>query len=241
MKPCVGIPQARTAGFSLLEMMISVSVLFIIAGGAFSAMVYSQKSYQGTSQRVYMHAGVRGAAELMAQEIGQAGAGPYSGAGEVGVYPTGIYSVSATTLSLYGDMNGDGNLWYIQYVCDGTTNHTLTRSATCFQGSGGGCTVSSSIATAVTLVENVQPNPPTSSPTPCFQSGTTTAGSYTIFSQIIFTITVQTPYVDPQTGSYVTMTKSLLNLAPRNMMSAIELANVGMTNRLLATPTSLPH
>jgi prepilin-type N-terminal cleavage/methylation domain-containing protein len=238
MKPCVGMPQARSAGFSLLEMMISVAVLFVIAGGAFSAMVYSQKSYQGTSQRVYMHAGVRGAAELMAQEIGQAGAGPYSGTGEVGVYPTGIYSVSATTLSLYGDMNSDGNLWYIQYVCDGTTNHTLTRSATCFQGSGGGCTVSSTLATAVTLVDNVYANP---GGTNCFQSSTTTAGSYTIVSQILFTITVQTPYVDPQTGSYVTMTKSLLNLAPRNMMSAIELANVGMTNRLLSTPTSLPH
>lgn len=61
------------AGFSLLEMLISVMLLLVIAGGVVSVIGYSQKSYAGTELKSDMYENVRGVAETMEQEIGQAG------------------------------------------------------------------------------------------------------------------------------------------------------------------------
>jgi len=55
-----------------------MAILLVVAGGIFSSLNYYQKSYDSTMLKADMHAGVRGAAELMAQEIGQAGTVPAS-------------------------------------------------------------------------------------------------------------------------------------------------------------------
>src|SRR5258705_1091460 len=60
-------------GFSLLEMMVSIALIMVISGGIFSAISSSQQSYARTELKSDMYENVRGAAELMAQEIGQAG------------------------------------------------------------------------------------------------------------------------------------------------------------------------
>ena len=60
-------------GFSLLEMMVSIALIMVISGGIFSAISSSQQSYARTELKSDMYEDVRGAAELMAQEIGQAG------------------------------------------------------------------------------------------------------------------------------------------------------------------------
>ena len=64
-------------GFSLLEMLVSVAILVVASGAAFYALAYYQRSYSSTQLKADMHMGVRGALELMAQEVNQAGLLPF--------------------------------------------------------------------------------------------------------------------------------------------------------------------
>jgi prepilin-type N-terminal cleavage/methylation domain-containing protein len=63
----------RKAGFSLLEMMASIVILLVIVGGLVSMLSFFQQTYARTEVKSDMYENVRGAAELMEQEIGQAG------------------------------------------------------------------------------------------------------------------------------------------------------------------------
>jgi len=65
-------------GFSLLEMLVGIAVLMVVAGAAFYALNQSQKVYGSQQLQADMHAGLRGAVELMVQEIGQAGSLPFT-------------------------------------------------------------------------------------------------------------------------------------------------------------------
>src|SRR5437763_1615422 len=44
-------------------------------------------------------------------------------------YPNGS---TALKLKLYGDINGDGNMVYVEYTCDPTTSHNLYRNVMAF-------------------------------------------------------------------------------------------------------------
>ena len=294
--------RERDDGFSLLEMLVSLTVMLVIAGAALSALSYSQRVYTTQQFQADMHAGLRGAFELMTQEIGRAGAlnftpqtltptitggtsaqnvpissvanlfvgeqltvdtgssleivqvtaiGPnqitgvfkqsHSAGATVtaqGVFPQGVLSSStATSLQLVGDINADGSLNYVQYDCD-TSAGTLSRSIT-------------TVAPGVTsrnpsqiLLNDLVANP---GGTPCFQYGTAvsvTVGSttYTFIPSVAVSLTVQTSKRDPQTGAFVTMTKSFSNLASRNVLAGISLAQASppITNLLQATPPGLP-
>src|SRR5437667_223147 len=67
-------------GFSLLELMASVSIMMVIMGAIFSMIDYYQKAYGRNQLKADMYENVRGVAELMAQEIGQAGLVDLTGA-----------------------------------------------------------------------------------------------------------------------------------------------------------------
>src|SRR5947208_2340850 len=60
-------------GFSLLELLVSTCVLLLIMGVVMTAMRQQTQQQQTIWNRTEMHSGVRGATELMQQEIGQAG------------------------------------------------------------------------------------------------------------------------------------------------------------------------
>ena len=287
----------RVRGFSLLELLVSMAILLVVAGGIFSTLNYYQKSYDSTMLKADMHAGVRGAAELMAQEIGQAGTVPASsttlsgnvtasslaqtvnigssanifvgenlqidagtanetvavtavGSGPAsirgvfsknhrlgaivaarGVFPEGILTgtSTATTLQLFGDINADGTLVYVEYTCDPTNAHTLTRSITPISAA--------SKSAPVVLVQGLVANPAGKS---CFTYSTATAAGFTFATNVGLTLTTQTSDPDPQTGSYDTMTKSFLNLSPRNVVAGLALAQAGLTAPLESTPPGLP-
>jgi len=150
----------------------------------------------------------------------------------IGVFPQGILSSSTgTELRLFGDINGNGTLVYIKYTCAAAPG-LLSRSAT---------VITPSAATAsppTPLVSNIVANP---GGTPCFQYAppVTVKGS-TFVTSVAVTVSVRTDTVDPQTGQYVTMTRSFLNLSPRNVVSGYNLALAGYTSRLQATPTNVP-
>ena len=71
----------------------------------------------------------------------------------------------------------------------------------------------------------------------CFQyfPQTSTSG-FTFVSNVGFTLSVQATRPDPQTLQYSQMTKSFLNLAPRNLLAGLEWANnnPGITPTLCA-------
>jgi type II secretory pathway pseudopilin PulG len=307
---------ADCKGFSLLELMASIAILIVILGGIFSLLASSQQTYAKTQLKTDMYEDVRGVAELMAQEIGQAGlvtlpagttvsSAASAGAttlqvssttsmfvGEqllvggtteetvtisaigssltlssglasahavgdsvtvLGVFPSGIVPQTGNDvyptggalpntpsggnlLNLFGDINGDGSLVYVRYTCTNGTYSapgTLTRSVTTM--TPGGTTLQTSQTLLSTLV---------STPT-CFQYVTQTISSNYYVTNVSFTVTVQSRTRDPQNlnltdpQAYMPMTKSFLNLSPRNIVAAAELANAGITTRLQATPANV--
>jgi hypothetical protein len=144
----------------------------------------------------------------------------------IGVFPQGVLTAStATNLKLFGDINGDGTLVYVEYVCN-TVTGTLTRSVTPIS--------SATINGAQVLVSNLVANP---GGTPCFQYATSvTTGGYTFIPSLGITLTVQTADVNAETGLPLTVTKSFLNIAPRNVDAGIILATSGSTDNLQPTP-----
>ena len=319
----LGIRASRAicGGFSLVELLVSMVIVSVIMGAIVSAISQSEQTYTTTELRSDMYENVRGAAELMAQEIGQAGVlslpastlsagvaasgtaqsvsvssttSMYAGAGQtgeallvdagsaneelvyltavsatkitaiftkahaigapltvLGVFPNGIVVPGSTdgstsnagaavsTLNLFGDINADGSLVYVRYTCDtSVTPGTLTRSVTTIIPG------STTISTAQTLLSTLIPNPAnTAYPTgvPCFQYTAQTVGtpSNSIVTNVGLTISVRSLKADPRTGAYLTMTKSFLDLAPRNLLAGFELANAGLNTRLQATPSNV--
>lgn len=285
-------------GFSLIELMVSMTVLIIVAGATLSALSYSQKMFTAQQTETDMHAGLRGTFELMTQEIGQAGALSFTpktltsavtgspsaqnvpmsstanifvgekltvdiGASQeivavtavtstqmtgiftnnhssgtlvtaLGVFPQGVASSStATSLKLLGDINADSTVSYVQYDCD-TTAGTLSRSIT---------TVAPGVTSrnaSQTLLTNLVPNP---GGTACFQYGASvTASGFTFVPSVAVSLTVQTSQRDPQSGAFLTMTKSFSNLSSRNILAGLTMAQASpaVTNRLQPTPPGVP-
>jgi hypothetical protein len=88
-----------------------------------------------------------------------------------------------------------------------------------------------------TLLNSLIPNP---GGTACFQYTSATAGPYTFVTSVGITLSVRTAAVDPQTRQFVTMTKSFLNLSPRNVLSGLNLARLNYTSRIQNTPPNVP-
>jgi prepilin-type N-terminal cleavage/methylation domain-containing protein len=341
-------------GFSLPELLVSMAVLLVVAGAVISIISENEKTYGRTAQQSDMYENVRAVAELMAQEVGQAGfvdlpGGGTSGAtlsagvtksataqtvavssttsmyagspagspGEIllvdtgineepvaitsltstsitgiflnshasgapihaiGVSPYGIVSPSsnATTtttgnvscvtvpsgmaaytatdgstcnvLNLWGDLNSDGTLVYVRYTCNFPTTYgttatpgTLTRSVTTITPGV------NTVSTAQTLLSTLNQNPPSSAPTPCFQYDISTqqitvngvTSTYYMVANVGVTLSVQTLKLDPITGQYLQMTKSFLDLSPRNILAGYEQANAGDASRLQPLPPNV--
>ncbi len=149
-----------------------------------------------------------------------------------GLFPQGIRSTSSSTLlKIFGDINGDNTISYVEYDCSGTT---LTRSEWQVPSSG-----ARTLVRTGTLVTDVIANPG-SPPTPCFQYATATAAGVTFVTSVTVTLSVQSAANDPFTKQRVSMTKSSLNLSPRNLLTGIDLAQGGFTGGLQPTPTVTP-
>jgi prepilin-type N-terminal cleavage/methylation domain-containing protein len=291
-------------GFTLLELMVSTVVMLTVVGGIVSLLSTSEQMLARTEIKSDMYENVRGVAELMTQEVGQAGlvslppatltsavalvgvatvnvsstASMFqnesvlvgAGASEepvtisaltattitanfgkphvvgtpitaLGVFPNGIVPPGAadgstpTVLNIFGDINGDGSLVYVRYVCTTGTAAapgTLSRSITTIAPGVNAISASQNLLT--TLVANPAPLG-----TACFQYTTQAAAGQTFVSQLGITLTVQAAAPDPNTGLYSTMTKSFLNLEPRNIMAGLDLGNAGITNRFQVAPPNV--
>ena len=301
-------------GFSLVELLIAMLVMLIISGAATSALLKMTSTQATIWNRTQMHSGIRGATEVLQQEVGQAGrvalpaavtlsnnissgsnrtlqvssavgmfAGEYltidAGSNQetvqlsavdtsknpdeitvaalardhnsgvsvavFGSFQAGVVPPSATNgstgsvLKIFGDINGDGNMVYVEYSCDTTTNHNLYRNSMPFDQ-----TAAKVAATASQiLLSNVIDNPVTNGTVPpCFTYQTTTIAGVDYVTNVAVTLTVQTQQLDPITKTYQTETKALLNVAPRNVVNAANLAALQqMTNRIQLTPPTVTN
>ena len=311
----------------MLELMVAMAV-FLVIGGIIMSAVLQMMQTQGTiTNRTEMHSSVRGATEVLQQEIGQAGriglpnpsvvlAGNVSPASfpasvTVGVTPdtsgmyVGVYldmdtgdpfevvqvtalggnTITATfnsphtagapirvsgsfgtgilppdanngtcvvpstylaysggsncnTLKLYGDINHDGNVLYVQYDCvpgtPASPGYLYRRQVPFFAAS------LPALGPGQILLNNVLPNPDGFS---CFsfQTEKVTRGtvSQTFVTDVAVTLTVQTQLLDPTTNQYQQETKALLNVTPRNVFYVWELESLGKIERNQPTPVNI--
>ena len=150
-----------------------------------------------------------------------------------GAFPSGIIPTNATfpstafLLKMYGDINGDGNMVYVEYNCD-TTNGNLTRSVTPL--------TSITKNAAQVILPNITQNPGGAA---CFDYQQKTIGTDTYVTDVSVTLTVQTQNVDPQTRQLQKETKALLNVAPRNVFDAWLLGGGAVTTRIQPMPASV--
>ena len=325
------------SGFSLIELIVAMGVLLAVSSIVTNALLQMTQAQTTIWNRTEMHSGIRGATELLQQEVGQAGrvtlpgtvtlaapvaatagcaainptlnavtvgvnttatgagltavsgmwatAGPPASyislttldgddqetvrvgaidpsatpatitacftkahaAGTVlapmGGFATGIIPDSgivnpstAEVLKLYGDINGDGKMVYVEYTCD-IASGNLYRNVMPFDAAS-----KPAVTPAEILLSNIIANPG-SPPTPCFtyQPATMTVQGtpFTFVLDVAITLTVQTQQIDPVTRQFQTETKALLNVSPRNVFSAWSLASIGYTDRIQSTPVSI--
>jgi prepilin-type N-terminal cleavage/methylation domain-containing protein len=64
------------AGFSLLELMVSVAIILLLMSAVFPFIAQSQKTFQGNESNAEANQSARAALEVISQEIGQAGYNP---------------------------------------------------------------------------------------------------------------------------------------------------------------------
>ena len=133
-------------------------------------------------------------------------------------------------LKMFGDINSDGNMVYIEYTCD-TVQHSLSRNVMAWNAAS-----KPALTSAQILLSNIVANP---SGTPCFLYQTEVVGANTYVTDVAITLTVQTQKRDPLTNLFQTETKTLLNVSPRNVFDAWELASIGLVNRIQPMPPSI--
>jgi prepilin-type N-terminal cleavage/methylation domain-containing protein len=302
-------PPITDSGFSLIELMVSTILVLVVFGGVTTALNKLSKAQRSIWNRTEMHSGVRGATELLQQEVGQAGritlpapvtlttatttagslapvsltvgvsstAGMFVGeqlvidAGDnietvpvtavntggntitatfaaglthpigapvqvlggfsSGIVPTSVANGSTgSVLKLYGDINSDGSMVYVEYTCD-TASGNLYRNVMAWDAPS-----KPAVTSAEVLLSNIVANP---GGTACFTYQTASVGSNTYVLNVAITLSVRSQLVDPVTKQYQTETKALLNVAPRNVFNTWELASIGLINRIQPMPASV--
>ena len=152
-----------------------------------------------------------------------------------GVVPVGTLNGSTgTVLKLFGDINSDGNMLYVEYTCD-TAGGNLYRNAMPWNALPA---AKPPLNLSLVLLRNIVDNPANA---PCFVYQTATVNGTTYVIDVAITLTVQTQQQDPVTKQFQKETKALLNVSPRNIYNVWQLASMTppLTNRIQPTPATI--
>jgi len=148
-------------------------------------------------------------------------------------------------LKMFGDINGDGSMVYIEYsispacICTATCNPAsltgnLYRNSMAWNAASKVAASASQI-----LLGSITANP---NGTACFTYQPSTAiGGNIYVTDVAITLTVQTQIIDPVTKAYQKETKALLNVSPRNVFNTWEFATLGYTDRIQPTPPTVTN
>ena len=137
---------------------------------------------------------------------------------------------SSTVLKMFGDVNDDGQMVYVEYTCSAVTGY-LSRNMVAWNA-----TSKPPLTAANALLSNVVANP---GGTPCFSYQTETVSPNTYVTAIAVTLSVKTQDIDPVTRQFQVETKTLLNVSPRNVFQTWQLASAQETSRIQPIPPSI--
>ncbi len=152
-----------------------------------------------------------------------------------GVVPaTTVNGSTGTVLKLFGDINSDGNMLYIEYTCD-TAGGNLYRNTTAWDALPA---AKLPLDLSMVLLRNIVGNPGNAA---CFTYQTQIVTGTSYITDVAITLTVQTQQVDVLTKQFQTETKALLNVSPRNIFDVWQLASMTppLTNRIQPMPQSV--
>jgi type II secretory pathway pseudopilin PulG len=153
-----------------------------------------------------------------------------------GIIPTTMANGStASVLKILGDINGDGRLVYVEYTCDWDEGR-LYRNLVPFDAGN-----KPAVTVEQVLLDNLLPNPPDPDGTmpPCFNYQEHTINGVTYVVNVAIMTTVRAHEVDPITRQFHTVTKALLNVAPRNVFNVWQMASLGYPERIQPVPASV--
>jgi prepilin-type N-terminal cleavage/methylation domain-containing protein len=154
---------------------------------------------------------------------------------------TGVGS-TCEVLKLYGDINGDGNMVYVEYTCSQSSNTAspgfLYRQEVLF---GGTKNTTSPLPGSFVLLNNVMVNPNdlNGNQVPCFRYQVQPLLNGWVVTDVAVTLTVQTQNIDPVTHTNQQETKALLNISPRNVFEVFDTAKMVDSTRAQAMPPAV--
>jgi prepilin-type N-terminal cleavage/methylation domain-containing protein len=150
-----------------------------------------------------------------------------------GIVPDTVMSGSTGfVLKMFGDINSDGKMLYIEYTCD-VANGLLYRNAMAWNAAA-----KPALDASMVLLRNITNNPGNAA---CFTYQTQTVAGTSYVVDVAITLTVQTEQVDSVTKQKQKETKALLNVSPRNIFNVWELASIGLFDRVQPTPPSVTN
>jgi prepilin-type N-terminal cleavage/methylation domain-containing protein len=148
-----------------------------------------------------------------------------------GVVPDDMVNGSGPfVLKIFGDVVGDGNMVYVEYVCD-LANRRLYRNMMAFTAGA-----KAPLTVDKVLIDNIIQNPGGMA---CFRYQRKSAGGLTYIVDVAITLTVESQLRDPTTNQFQTESKALLNVSPRNVFNVWQLAGMGVTNRVQPIPPTV--
>ena len=170
----------------------------------------------------------------------------------LGAFSTGVVPPAAapasyangstgTVLKLYGDINGDGNMVYVEYTC---SQGTTTAPGTLYRNQMSITAASKpALDNTMILLSNIlaNPNDINNNPVPCFNYQVQALGAGYVVTDVAVTLTVQTQNKDPQTGVFQPETKALLNISPRNVFEVYDTASLVDSTRAQPMPASVTN
>jgi prepilin-type N-terminal cleavage/methylation domain-containing protein len=167
----------------------------------------------------------------------------------LGTYPQGVLPPGTTQsggstssqLELFGDLTGGGNsLLLVKYACPTVAGGSFTRTLYTVGPS------STTQISSVNLIDNVavQNNviqcwftyPPTANWPSVSVPSCSGNSTEQVITSVGVTITANSKMADPKTGQIVSVTKSFLNIQPRNVISALNAASGTVANELQSNP-----
>ena len=160
---------------------------------------------------------------------------PAGGFAEGIVPTTKVNGSTADKLKIVGDVNGDGTIVYVEYTCDWVAGR-LYRNMMAYDAAS-----KPALTVEQVLMDNLLPNPPDPGgiARPCFSYDQRTIYGNTYVINVAIMTTVRTHERDKITGQFLTVTKALLNVAPRNVFNVWQVASLNYRDRIEPLPASV--
>jgi prepilin-type N-terminal cleavage/methylation domain-containing protein len=239
--PTTGAGLVQTVAISSTANMFKNMLLDVDTGQNFEVVTVSAVA-PGTITAPFSKAHAAG--NIPVQVSGAFGTGivppdPNSAACAPAGYTAYTNGSTCNLLKLYGDINGDGNILYVEYKCDTSTNPGYL-----YRNEVGNAVVVGTLKPAVDhtmyLLNNLQPNP---NQLGCFsyqvQNASVNGVQTPFVTDVALTLTVQTQMWDSSINGYPKETKALLNITPRNVFYVWEATSLGEVPRNQPMPDSI--